>query len=298
MELIKANFQAVPVTSLYLDMTSLKRLVELVNEINLKAKKLEEDNIRANSKDSRFTVPIEEVENYVGKVIENYMVSIEITEFNGNYSVWYEPDLILKEEKFPDNIRTIRISNAHKFLNRQDLYQFFKISINLDFSKTTLLDFLSNPSQATYNQSYLEIGGLNEDWVNSSVKSIKDYVEIRKNNKSWIHKRNVYDVFLWFIVIPLTFWNLQKVEMWLDHLKTQFTGSFKVFILIYAFLIGIVIFSFIFKYARWLYPPIELISKIKSSIKFQRFVLFLIATGILVKLVVDIIFDFIPFLLN
>ena len=203
MDLIKANFQAVPIISLHLDLTSLKGLVEFVNEINVKAKKLEEDNIRENSGDLRLNVPHDEIENYVGKVLDNYLVSIEITEFNGNYSVWYDPELILKEEKFPDNIRTIRISNAHKFLNRQDLYQFFKITINLDFSKTTLLDFLSNPSHATYNQSYIEIGGLDKDWVNSSLKIIKDYIENRKNSKSWIHKRNVYDIFIWFFILPL-----------------------------------------------------------------------------------------------
>lgn len=296
MELIKANVQAIPITSLYIDLTSLKRAVDLVKEINIKAKKLEEDNIRVNAKDPRFNMPIEEVENYVENVLDNYMVSIEITEFNGNYNVWYDSDLILKEDKLPDNIKTIRISNVYKFLNQQNLYQFFKVIINLDFSKTTLLDFLSNPSQATYNQSYIEIGGLDPDWVNSSIASIKDLVENRKNNKSWIHKRNVYDVFLWFFIIPLIFWNLQKVEFWLDHLKLQFPGSFRLFILIYAFFMGLIIFSFIFKYARWLYPPVELIPKIKNSINFQRFILFLITTGLFVKLVADIIFDFIPFL--
>lgn len=296
MELTKANIQVIPITSLYLDLTSSKRLVDIVDEVNLKAKKLEEDNIRVNSKDPRLNLPVEEVENYVRKVLDNYLVSIEITEFNGNYSVWYDSDMILTAEKFPDSIKTIRISNGHKFSNRQDLYQFFKFTINLDFSKTTLLDFLSNPSNATINQSYIEIGGLDKDWVNSSLATIKDFFENRKNSKSWIHKRNVYDVFLWFIIIPLTFWNLQKIETWLDHLNSQFTGSFKVFILIYTFLIGLIIFSFIFKYARWLYPPVEIISKIKNSIKIQRFILFLIITGIFVKLVVDIIFDFIPFL--
>jgi len=113
----------------------------------------------------------------------------------------------------PDGIKRIRISNLYKFLNQQNLYQFFKITITLDFTKTTLLDFLSNPSQATYNQSYIEIGGLEQDWVTYSFKSIKDFIENRKNNKAWIHKRNVYDVFIWFIIIPLIFWNLQKVEI-------------------------------------------------------------------------------------
>ena len=298
MELLKAKFQTSPITSLHIDLTSLKKLVDLVKEINLKAKKLEEDNIRINSKDPRFNIPDSEVEKYVSNVLENYIVSIEITEFNGNYSVWYDSDLILKEEKFPDGVRSIRISNVYKFLNQQNLYQFFKITINLDFTKTTLLDFFSNPSQATYNQSYIEIGGLDQDWVTSSFASIKDFVENRKNNKSWIHKRNVYDVFLWFIIIPLIFWNLQKVEIWLDHINPQISGSFTVFILIYAFLIGLIIFSFIFKYARWLYPPVELFSRIKNAIKLQRLILFLIAAGILVKLVVDIVFEVIPFLLK
>lgn len=118
MELTKANIQVIPITSLYLDLTSLKRLVDIVTEVNLKAKKLEEDNIRINSNDPRLNLPVEEVENYVRKVLDNYLVSIEITEFNGNYSVWYDADMILTEEKFPDSIKTISISNGHKFSNR------------------------------------------------------------------------------------------------------------------------------------------------------------------------------------
>jgi len=38
MELIKANVQAIPITSLYIDLTSLKRAVDLVKEINIKLK--------------------------------------------------------------------------------------------------------------------------------------------------------------------------------------------------------------------------------------------------------------------
>jgi|WetSurMetagenome_2_1015567.scaffolds.fasta_scaffold14486_5 hypothetical protein len=298
MELLKANFQGIPISSLKLDLISLKKLVELVTEINLKAKKLEEENIRINSKDPGGNIPKEEVENYVKKILENYLVAIEITEFNGNYSVWYNQDQIFKEEKFPDNIRAIRISNTNRFINRNDLFQFFRITINLDFSKSMLLNFMSNPSLATSNQSFIEIGGLDTDWVNSSLKAINDYLANRKNNKSWIHKSNVYDLFLWFIIIPLVFWNLQKVETLLDNFQKQISGSFKVFVLLYSFLIGLFVFNFIFKYARWLYPPIELSSQIGNSKKIQRLFLFLIISAIIVRLIIDLFFGIIPILFS
>lgn len=165
----------------------------------------------------------------------------------------------------------------------------YKIIVDLDFGRTTLIDLVTNPSHETYNPSKVEIWGLSEIWVEGVYNKLLKFLKERENKRYWLHRKNIYDLFVWFIVVPILFWNLYKLDSWLQQKLEDLSSVLMVFVFIYTFLLGLILFNLFFKYLRRSFPPMELTSNIHSKGKFIRTIIIMVASALGINYLVQIV---------
>lgn len=280
-----------------LGLDDLRKLFEIIKTHNEESKKFQSDFIDENRKKADRTFTDEEVLQFKNDLINKYVVGVEIYTKKGHYSRTFNPDEAFDKNKIADDVNKIIISNTPLFNIQKELIQPYKIIVELDFSKTTLLDLASNPSYETYNSSKVEIWGLAESWVDGVHDKILDFFKERKNNRQWLHRKNIYDLFLWVLIVPIIFWNMIKIDYWLKSKVINLSSVITVFIYIYIFIITLLIFNLLFKYLRHSFPPMELKSNLNTKGKMIRFIILAVASGIGIKYLIDITIGIISLLL-
>lgn len=299
--MILDNFQnsvrSTSIKSATLSLEDLKKLYEIVNAQNDEAKGLQLEHIAKHEAKANAVYPKEEVEEVKNKILEKYVVGIEIFTSKGQYLRFYNPEDAFDKNKIPDNIDRIIISNTLLFNLQRDLIQPYKIIIDLDFSRTTLLDVSSNPTHETYNPSKIEVWGLKESWTEGVHQKLLEFYSERTNKRYWLHRKNIYDLFLWTLLVPVLFWNLYKIDIWLNEKISGLSSVLITFIYIYIFIVGLLFFNLLFKYLRRTFPPMELKSNLNTKSKIIRVIILTVVSGIGLKILTDVIFSLISFLL-
>lgn len=280
-----------------LDLDDLSKLFEIIKNHNEESKKHQLEFIDENRQKADRTFTDEEVGQFKNNLINKYVVGAEIYTKKGQYSRSFNPDDAFDKKKIPDDVIKLIISNTFLFNIQKEFIQPYKIIVELDFGRTTLLDLASNPSYETYNSSKVEIWGLVESWVDGVHDKIIAYFKERENNRQWLHRKNIYDIFLWLLIIPIIFWNMIKIDYWLKSKILETSSVISVFIYIYIFIITLLVFNLIFKYLRHSFPPLELKSNLNAKGKYIRFIMLTVASGIGVKYLIDIVIGIISFLL-
>jgi hypothetical protein len=129
--------------------------------------------------------------------------------------------------------------------------------IEFDFDNTDIFDLTKNASSKTENMSAIIISGNNNSWVEGTYENLINLLKNSKHSRSWIHQRNIYDLFLWLVVMPLNFWNLITIENNFKIILNSFSSILRVGIYIYAFIIFTLLYRFLFNYFRWVFPYME-----------------------------------------
>lgn len=280
-----------------LSLDDLHKLFEIIKKHNEESKKHQIDYVDETRRKADRVFPDEEVVKIKNDLVDKYVVGVEIYTKKGQYSRTFNPDEAFDKNKIPDDVVKIIIANTFLFNNQQGLIQPYKIIVELDFNKTTLLDFASNPSYETYNSSKIEIWGLLESWVDGVHDKILNFFKERKNNRQWLHRKNIYDLFLWVLIVPIIFWNMVKIDYWLKSKVINLSSVITVFIYIYIFIVTLLIFNLLFKYLRHSFPPMELKSNLNTKGKMIRFIILAVASGIGIKYLIDITISIISLLL-
>ena len=271
-----------------LNLDDLRKLFEIVKNQNEESKKYQLDyidDVHLKLPDSHSQEEINEVKKVVN---DKYIVGIEIFSTKGHYFRTFNPDEAFDKNKIPDDVTKIIISNTIVFNLDKQLVQPYKIIVDLDFYRTTLLDLISNPSHETYNPSKVEIWGLSETWVDGVHNKLLKFLKERENKRYWLHRKNIYDIFIWLIVIPIIFWNLYKIDYWLQQKFSQLSSVLTVFSYIYTFIFGLILFNLFFKYMRRSFPPMELKSNLHSKGKIIRTTIITVASAIGIKYLIEI----------
>lgn len=155
------------------------------------------------------------------------------------------------------------------------------------------MDINSNPSQATRNNSKIQIRGENETWVEGAYSRICKFLQQRKTGRSWFHKNYIYDLFLWFISIPIAFWNMYKIETSLHPFFSQISSVLTICFYLYIFIFIIILSRFLFAYLRWLFPYIELRRQRKRRNQIHKTfvgaIIICIIGGLMLELIINII---------
>ena len=145
------------------------------------------------------------------------------------------------------------------------------------------------PSYATPVNSTLEIFGENETWVSGVHKKVIESIKERGNVHGWLHVNNIYDLFLWFFIIPLDFRLLYFINHSLPEHFSKMSVFLKSAIYLYFFILTLNVFRIIFNYARWVFPYVELIPSIKKGAIVHRYVLGAIVVAIISAVIYDLI---------
>jgi len=113
--------------------------------------------------------------------------------------------------------------------------------------------------------SSLDIFGQNETWVSGTYRKVVELLGNRKNKHGWLHRNNVWDLFLWLAIMPIIFRILFVLQKSITPHLPNISGVLKGAIYVYAFFLLLNAFRFIFSYARWVFPYLELETPLKKT---------------------------------
>jgi len=148
---------------------------------------------------------------------------------------------------------------------------------------------MASPSEATPNTSSIYIVGENETWTSGAYKNVIDSLQERSNKREWLHKTNIYDLFIWFIIIPLSFFSIYKIEHFSFFDNQGVSSVFIVALYLYFFIIVLNLFRMLFNYARWVFPKMELITSFKKGAILHRIILGAISLAIFSSFIYDLV---------
>lgn len=279
----KSNHIFAPLPSCTLTIHYFKKLYEILNKITKEAAEIEITKLTKapNQSDEDF----DKLKNYARSL---YQLSIQIFGQKGEY-IFSDSDSIFNEARLPDRITKIIFDNSIKYNFNLKKDPLNKVRLEFDFTKVKVFDFVTSPSRATTNTSTIRISGENETWVSGAYKNVIQSLKERANKWSWLHSANIYDLFIWLIVIPLGFFTIYKIERIFSLSTSGMSTVFIAAIYLYFFTIVLNIFRMIFNYARWIFPKMELVTSLKKGATVHRVILGAILLAILCSYIYDLL---------
>ncbi len=283
----RSNSMISGVSSSILDGQFLIRLFHILEEMTKQALDRELAQIDSmRSSGVLASVSEEDYNIYKKDVSENSKVHVEITGSRGEF--FASDDVALfNTEVLPDRIVRVSFDNSFFYkvkFNRDPVCNF---KVVLDFSKPPILDLFRNPSLPTKNDSMIHVFGVEESWVEGFHSKLLSEFRDRRSARGWFHRSHIYDVFLWFIMMPLTFWNLYKVERALSPQLASVSPVFIAAFYLFVFIFLLNLFRLLFYYIRWLFPFLEFKAPGDALHKLHRAVATTVAIGIVSAVAYD-----------
>src|SRR5215831_2997269 len=122
----------------------------------------------------------------------------------------------------------------------------------------------------------------------ASFRSFFDFVDRKPSTSPWLHRHSVYDVLLWVVGFPLSFWICTKLSPFVEAVYGGVSVFLKSALYFYVFLIAISLLRVAFHYARWIWPLTEFRSERSRSIK-HKAILSIIVSGLGLAALYDLI---------
>jgi hypothetical protein len=284
--LFKSSQKTTLIPSCSLDVQYFTKLYNSLVEINKEGAELE-----VNKFVKQIGQADDEFNNLKDYAKSLYQVSIQIHGTNGEFIASGNGD-IFKEANLPDSINRIVFDNSINYrqnLNREPQNKFI---IVFDAQKPNVFDFSSNPSCSTPNSSFIQVLSQTQTWVNGTYQKIISSLNGRKNSANWLHQSCAYDLLLWFIAVPFSFYNLYKINKLASFLLSDSSTVFQVALYTYFFIASIFIFRMFFNYSRWVYPSVEFLTSVKSQSQKHR----LFHNTILIATIGKLLYDLFKYL--
>jgi hypothetical protein len=175
---------------------------------------------------------------------------------NGLDHTFYSAEDI-KIEKIASQVLVVIIDTT--FVSRVEtgkpIYPYCKVII--DLSPITVFEPTSFVSAGTSNNSEIIVSGSDRDWCYSTAKQILDAVEAKRNFRSYLHKKGVYDVLLIFIWLPIFVFILYKFNSQLKKLEIDYSLMIIYFAGFTALLLWLNVGRIFFESIRYLWPSVE-----------------------------------------
>ena len=216
-----------------------------------------------------------------------YKVTIHIYGSRGEYIFTEDPN-IFDNSGLPDKIDRVIFENSTRFktsLQREPVNQF---RITFDFASPPIFNFNISPSLATPTNSSIDIIGENETWVSGTYRKVSNLLEDRRTKHGWLHKNNIWDLFLWIIIMPIIFRLLYLLQKNLPAFISTVSGVLKAAIYVYVFILLLNLFRIVFSYARWVFPYLELSTPLRRN-KLHRVILGAILISIISSISYELI---------
>lgn len=280
MAIFKINSRTSKIDSCALTTEDFKSLFKLLND-----KVNEAYEIEVAEPKTFENVPKDQVEEKKERIKQYYKLGVLIMGTKGEILIG-DDDSVFDDENFPNNINTIAFDSSYyfKFMTGQEPMN--KLIVQFDFKKQKVFDFSNPITEPMRNESSITVGGMNDTWVNGVYSKIINFLENKKKNRNWLHKKYVYDLFLYLLLWPATFWCIYRVS---GLLQGKINIILLIAICLYIFILLFYILRILFNYTRWIFPLVEFITKSGTKMLRHRAALSIIALGIISAIIRDII---------
>lgn len=187
----------------------------------------------------------------------NYNLLYEVTSSNGSYINFFSLD-DLNSYDVPDNILRLKISNLTLFkLNRSHGPSTY-FEIQFDFSEVKIFDLVSSPTSGTINDSSYFICSTSHTFADGLSERFSSTLSKFSNLLPILHASSVYDVSLYFVVIPTS---TAIVYILKERLPDSFNGVpiYLQILSVFSFLFLLLLtYRLLFNIGKWLLPYLEI----------------------------------------
>lgn len=152
-----------------------------------------------------------------------------------------------------------------------------RASVFLDFARPPILSS-GLPSEPTPNSSHWFVTAETEAWSTSLSTRLEQFFAERRRRIDWLHRSSTYDGLLIVMGVPLALWGAYRLGYPIQS-RVHLPSAVETGLYVYTFFFSLSVFRWMFSYARWVFPKIELESE-KSSAGRHRFVWSAIIIGI------------------
>jgi hypothetical protein len=285
----RASLKQSPIPSCFLDLKVMRRLLDALND---SCKQVGENEAAALQ---QGTLVNEEFHRIKQSIRDSYKINVTILGSRGEYFASTLPSL-LDDSRLPDTITRITLDSAFLYRANFKMEPLNRINLILDFTKASFFDFSDQPS-ASLKNSYVEVIGQRESWVNGVYQQIMETFKERATSRRWLHTKGMYSVILWLVAVPISFWNFHKVTSTYPQIMANLSPVLSVFASIYFFILVLVLWRTVYNYARWVFPYLELATSLKSRSSKHRIFLIGLLVTIVYTMLSDLLINILGYLL-
>jgi hypothetical protein len=274
------NRQKMEVSSFSLDKCDLRRFCDILQERACSAAEIEVGLFQQNEQTD------DQYEANIKTLRDSFQLKITITGFSGD-ELWGSIEEVFDSVNFPEQVKSFFVDSELTLRAVHNFYPHNSFTIFLDFSKPRIFDLSLLPSSGTPNESNLEVKGYDATWVNGVFNELKTFITKRSSTLSVVHNHSVYDVLLWVLGFPLSFWVCSKFSMSIDNAFGGNNAFVTAALYLYAFIAMLFVFRILFHYLRWVCPLVEYKNK-NNKMLIHRALLGVLTIGWLGSFIYDI----------
>lgn len=248
------NRQTMDVSSLSLDKDDLRRFCDILQE---RANSAAEIEVGLFQKNEQTDVQYEANQQTIR---DSFQLKITISGKDGE-ELWGSIEDVFESANFPEQVKSLYVDSESTLRHVHNYYPHNSFKIFLDFGKPKIFDLSLMPSHGTPNESNIEVKGYDATWVNGVFSEIKKFIDDRSSTLSIVHSHSVYDILLWILGFPLSFWVCYKFSEKIESLFGVSNAFATSALYLYAFIATLFVFRVLFHYLRWVCPLVEYRSK-------------------------------------
>ncbi len=203
------------VLSLSLDKEDLKKFCDILQERANSAADIEVGLFEKREQtDEQYQANIETLRN-------SFELKITVSGKNGE-ELWGTIEEVFNSVNFPSEVKSLYVDSESTLRHVHKYYPNNSFKIFIDFNKPKIFDLSLMPSRSTPNESNVEVKGYDATWVNGVYSEIKKYINERSSTLSIVHAHSIYDILLWVLGLPASFWVCSKLS---THIESAFSQS-------------------------------------------------------------------------
>lgn len=248
------NRQSMVVSSLSLDKDDLRRFSDILQERANSAAEIEVGLFQKNEQTD------DQYEANKQTIRDSFQLKITISGKDGE-ELWGSIEEVFQSANFPEQVKSLYVDSESTLRHVHNYYPHNSFKVFLDFSKPKIFDLSLMPSHSTPNESNIEVKGYDATWVNGVFSEIKKFIDNRSSTLSIVHSHSVYDILLWILGFPLSFWVCYKLSEKIESVFGVSNAFATSALYLYAFVATLFIFRVLFHYLRWVCPLVEYRSK-------------------------------------
>ena len=244
------NRQKIKVSSLSLDKDDLRKFCDILQERANSAAEIEVGLFKKNDQTD------EQFEENKKTLRDSFKLKITVAGKDGE-ELWGTIEEVFGSVNFPEDVKSLYVDSELTLKVVHNYYPHNSFVIFLDFTKPNIFDFSLLPSHGTPNESNIEVKGYDATWVNGVFSELKKFINKRSSTLSIVHNHSVYDVLLWVLGFPISFWVCYKLSNPIENVFGPNNSFATSALYLYAYVASLFVFRVLFHYLRWVCPLVE-----------------------------------------